>query len=108
MADKRGRLFRQRGDASPAWLRRVLVGVLIAIVLLVVVPVAYVWIPFLVVTARCGHQPVIASNFASSYSYVEPGDPGYGPSLLDTPDHYFCTSAEAEAHGYRRIPYPHS
>ncbi len=43
----------------------------------------------------CGHQPVIATNFAAGYSYDLPGDPGYGPGIFT--DTYYCSAKDAEA-----------
>jgi hypothetical protein len=53
----------------------------------------------------CGHQPVIATNFAAGYTYDLPGDPGYGPGIFS--DTYYCSAKDAEAAGYRRF-LPHS
>ena len=50
----------------------------------------------------CGHQPVIATNFAAGYTYDLPGDPGYGPNMFN--DIYYCSAKDAEAAHYRRPP----
>ena len=50
----------------------------------------------------CGHQPVIATNFAAGYTYDLPGDPGYGPSMFN--NIYYCSAKDAEAAHYRRPP----
>ena len=54
-------------------------------------------LPFLAATIKCGHLPVIASDFAASYSYTLPGHNGYFPSIFNR---YFCSEAEAQAAGY--------
>jgi hypothetical protein len=50
----------------------------------------------------CGHEPVIATNFAAGYTYALPGDPGYGPGIFD--DIYYCSAKDAEAAHFRRPP----
>lgn len=68
------------------------------------VVVGFVWAPYLVAWARCGHRPAIASSFAASYAYTLPGDRFYGPKLFD--DGYPCSAEAAEAAGYHRTPFP--
>ena len=81
-----------------------------AVIALVSVPtylvggvVGFVWAPYLVAWARCGHRPAIASSFAASYTYRLPGDLDYGPNLFD--DSYPCSAKGAEAAGYHRTPF---
>lgn len=57
---------------------------------------AYSWYPIYFV--KCGGQPVLASDFAAGYTYDAPGDRYY--SVFAT-DHFFCSTQEAEAAGYR-------
>lgn len=61
-------------------------------------------LPFAVATVGCGRLPVIASNFAASYSYQLPEDPRYGPNPLDRV--YFCSKEAAESAGYRHVAFP--
>ncbi|MDH6464881.1 hypothetical protein M2302_005082 [Micromonospora sp. A200] len=53
---------------------------------------------------KCGGQPIVAWDFAASYTYKRPGDDGYGVDIL-TSD-FFCTEAEAERAGFRRSELP--
>jgi len=62
-----------------------------AVIALVTVPtymvgvvVGFVWAPYLVAWARCGHRPAITSTFAASYTYKLPGDRFYGPTCSMT------------------------
>src|SRR5690349_6806721 len=56
--------------------------------------------PWLYMTVRCGRQPVAVTDFAASYTYWLPSDPGY--ERLDIFRSYVCTEAAAMASGYRR------
>ncbi len=60
------------------------------------------FIGFELAAIRCGHEPVIASEFAASYSYQLPGDPDYKPAIFA--DTFFCSAAEAQAGGYNHLP----
>jgi hypothetical protein len=60
------------------------------------------YVTFEAATIKCGHEPVIATNFAAGYSYTLPGDAGYGPNMFNNT--YYCSAADAEAAGYRRLP----
>lgn len=76
----------------------------LAIWLALSVPIAWTfdspYVSYELAVNQCGHQPVIATNFAAGYTYDLPGDAGYGPSIFNNT--YYCTAAEAEAAGYRR------
>lgn len=56
--------------------------------------------PWIHMTVRCGRQPVAITDFAASYTYWLPSDPGY--KRLDIFQSYVCTEADATASGYRR------
>lgn len=56
--------------------------------------------PWIYMTVRCGRQPVAITDFAASYAYWLPSDPGY--KRLDIFKSYVCTEAQAMASGYRR------
>lgn len=66
--------------------------------LIVLVAVLFGWPQYTFATLRCGRQPVIASRFAAAYSYSMPGDKTYAPNVFSE---YFCSSDEAEKHGFR-------
>jgi hypothetical protein len=69
-------------------------------------PLSVPWAIWLNEVRICGHEPVIATDFAAGYSYALPGDPHYydpGIFPLLTP-RYFCTEDEAKAHSYRHAP----
>jgi hypothetical protein len=53
---------------------------------------------------RCGHLPVVATDFAAAYSYTVPSSPEY----MVTPFHlyFFCSREKAEAAGFREFPRP--
>jgi hypothetical protein len=58
----------------------------------------------------CGHPPVLASAGWGG-DILLPSDPEYERLKYSTQDHlllgtptYFCTAADAEAHGYQRAP----
>jgi hypothetical protein len=72
-----------------------------AIVLLVVGMLSGV-LPFAAAAVSCLKAPVIASKFAASYSYILPGEEGYGPDMFGKS--YYCTQAQAEAAGYQHSP----
>lgn len=57
--------------------------------------------PWIYMTVRCGREPVAITDFAASYTYWLPSDPGYERS--DIFRSYVCTEAEAMASGYRRV-----
>jgi hypothetical protein len=83
--------------------RRIWIAASAAWLLISLVPLSAFAIPevtYWAAWARCGHQPVIASNFAAAYSYDIPGDFDYGPSLFASA--YFCTASQAEQAGYHR------
>ena len=73
----------------------------VAIVLLATTPYTVPWAIWLNEVRTCGHQPVVASDFAAGYWYALPGDPhyqpGYFPLVMPT---YFCTEDQAREHGY--------
>lgn len=77
----------------------------VASVALVVVtlPVAVLYGPWLYATARCGRQPVAVTNFAAAHSYELPGDAGYHRS--DLFQSYMCSEGDAKAKGYVRTPH---
>ena len=66
--------------------------------LIVLVTVLFGWPQYTFAALRCGRQPVIASRFAGAYSYSVPGDKTYGPDVFSE---YFCSTGEAEKHGFR-------
>lgn len=73
-----------------------------SVIILVIAAFFYVCgngqIPLAIETAKCGHQPVVATSFLTS-TYVMPGDEGYGPAGLFS--RYYCAEAEAQAAGYK-------
>jgi hypothetical protein len=69
-------------------------------VLLVMLSLPLLHAPWIYMTVRCGGQPVAITDFAASYTYWLPRDPGY--ERLDLFRSYVCTEAEAMASGYRR------
>jgi hypothetical protein len=87
--------------------RRRLIGLgLLAVWLVGSVPIAWEfdspYVRYEQAVIACGHQPVIATNFAAGYTYDLPGDPGYGPGIFS--DTYYCSAQDAEAAHYRRPP----
>lgn len=89
--------------------RRLFGLVLLAVWLAIGVPIMWEfdspYVRYEQAVIACGHQPVIATNFAAGYTYDLPGDPGYGPGIFS--DTYYCSAKDAEAAGYRRF-LPHS
>jgi hypothetical protein len=77
--------------------RRLATAMLVAVVLSL--PLLHA--PWIYMTVRCGSQPVAITDFAASYTYWLPSDPGYERS--DIFRSYVCTEAEATARGYRRV-----
>jgi cytochrome bd-type quinol oxidase subunit 1 len=71
-----------------------------AILLLVVLSFPLLHAPWIYMTVRCGRQPVAITDFAASYTYWLPNDPGYERS--DIFRSYVCREAEAIASGYGR------
>jgi hypothetical protein len=69
--------------------------------LFVLVIVLFGWPQYAFATLRCGRQPVIASRFAAAYSYSVPGDKTYTPDVFSE---YFCSTGEAEKHGFHPSP----
>jgi hypothetical protein len=61
---------------------------------------AWPYVTFELATLQCGHQPVVATNFAAGHRYTRAGDPDYGPSFLANT--YYCSPSDAEAAGYHR------
>jgi hypothetical protein len=59
------------------------------------------YLPYAVAAVKCGRAPVTATKFAASYSYVLPGEPGYGPGIFKV---YYCTQADAVARGFHPAP----
>src|ERR1700674_6002433 len=61
----------------------------LAIWLAISVPIAWSFdspcVSYELAVNQCGHQPVIASNFAAGYTHGLPADGATGPSLLITP-----------------------
>ena len=57
---------------------------------------------FAAATVSCGKLPVAASSFAAGYSYIAPGDTGYGPNPFN--NHYFCSAEQAKSAGYHHSP----
>jgi hypothetical protein len=53
---------------------------------------------------RCGHLPVLATDFAAGHSYTVPDSPEY----MVTPFHdiFFCSREDAEAEGFHEFPSP--
>lgn len=87
--------------------KRLIKLLLVAIALLYVVslfvPVISLYTSYPLYVLKCGHQPIIASTFAASNSYVTPDSPHYGLSPFDT--EFFCTEAEAQRNGYHKSPF---
>lgn len=77
----------------------------IAAVLLVTSPVTVAWAIWLAADAGCGGPPVVANRFAAGDTYDLPSDANYGPGVFPIilPD-YYCTEADAKAHGFQRDP----
>ncbi|HVM51725.1 MAG TPA: hypothetical protein VM262_00880 [Acidimicrobiales bacterium] len=71
-----------------------------ATLLVVVLSFPMLHAPWIYMTVRCGRQPLAITDFAASYTYWLPNDPGYERS--DIFRSYVCTEAEAIASGYRR------
>lgn len=96
--------FLSRIVRETALRRRVIWLAALAAWLAITVPITWVfgapYLTFELATFRCGHQPVVATNFAADYRYSRPGDPDYGPTLFATT--YYCSSSDAEAAGYHR------
>ncbi|MBY8871384.1 hypothetical protein K7640_05945 [Micromonospora sp. PLK6-60] len=83
----------------------VLVAVLVALYALsLVTPLVSPFARYPLYLVKCGGQPVVASDFAASYTYRAPGSDGYGVTILTS--HFFCTVAEAERAGFRRDTLP--
>jgi hypothetical protein len=61
-----------------------LTGLVTIPVYLVVVLVGWFFVPFGWAWVRCMHAPVIE---VGTYTYIVPGDPGYGPTIADS---YVC------------------
>ncbi len=84
--------------------RRIIWLAALAVWIVVSVPITWVfaspYVTFELATLQCGHQPVVATNFAAGYRYSLPGDHDYGPSMFDNT--YYCSAGNAEAAGYRR------
>jgi hypothetical protein len=76
----------------------------VPIALLLTAPLTVPWAVWLNQVGLCGHQPVIASDFAAGYSYALPGDPDYQPGFFPFMPTYFCTEDQAKAHGYHHEP----
>jgi hypothetical protein len=76
-------------------------------VILVTSPVTVAWAIWLGAVARCGSPPVVANTFAAGDTYDLPGQTSYGPGIFPIiiPD-YYCTEADAKAHGFRRDSRP--
>ncbi len=53
-------------------------------------------------TFRCGHKPVIATDFAASYVYYLPSQDGYHPALFSE---YYCSETDAQRAGFQRSPF---
>ena len=71
-----------------------------AALLVVVLSFPVLHAPWIYITVRCGRQPVAITDFAASYAYWLPSDPGYERS--DIFRSHVCTEAQAVASGYRR------
>lgn len=93
-----------RGLKSRRAMRFILLLGIVA-VLLVTSPVTVAWAVWLIADARCGGPPVVATRFAAADTYDLPGDGSYSPGVFPiiVPD-YYCTKADAEAHGFHRDP----
>jgi len=52
---------------------------------------------YAIMTVWCGRQPVMATRFAASYHYFEPGDPYYS---IDPFMQYYCTGQDAHGAGF--------
>lgn len=93
-----------RGLRSRRAMRFILLLGIVA-VLLVTSPVTVAWAIWLAADARCGGPPVTATRFAAADTYDLPGDRNYSPGVFPIilPD-YYCTKADAEAHGFHRDP----
>jgi cytochrome bd-type quinol oxidase subunit 1 len=72
-----------------------------ATLLVVVLSLPLLHAPWIYMTVRCGRQPVAVTDFAASYTYWLPSDPGYERS--DIFRSYVCTESEATARGYRKV-----
>jgi hypothetical protein len=56
---------------------------------------------FVVMISECNDYPIIATNFAASYSYITPDNiEEYNPIYAST---YFCTENEAKSQGFHNI-----
>jgi hypothetical protein len=66
--------------------------------MLLVVGILIGVLPFVLKTVRCGNLSVVASRFATAYTYKVPGDPGYGPGLFNYD--FCCSKEEAERAGF--------
>lgn len=53
---------------------------------------------FILMIDTCRNLPIIATNFAASFSYMKPNQANYGPSIFD--GIFFCAEQEAEDAGY--------
>lgn len=58
------------------------------------------WYP--IYFAKCGKQPVVASDFAAGDTYDVPGDKNYNVDIFTS--RFFCTEAEAQAAWYHHNP----
>jgi len=76
-------------------------GPLVVAMILVLVIGGIAFGPWTVAAIRCGNQPVVGDNFASSWTYYLPSDSGYS-RLTWFGRHYYCSEDEAKHAGYSR------
>ncbi len=74
---------------------------IVAILLVLFSPYVFSYLKYDYYYLRCGGSPVMATDFAASYTYKLPGQSGYKPTIFDE---YYCTEAQAKAAGFHASP----
>ncbi len=87
--------------------KRLLVVIALLYLVSLFVPLVwpYAWYPLYVL--KCGHRPIIATDFAAGMSYVTPESPRYIHSLSPFATEFFCSEAEAIENGYHKSSFNH-
>lgn len=76
-------------------LPRAVVAAVVVYLVALVVPLASGMARYPLHIIRCGHLPLVGTDFAAAHSYTRPGNPEYMVSPLH--DRFFCSCEEASA-----------
>jgi hypothetical protein len=83
-------------------LPRAVVATVVVYLVALVTPLASGMARYPLHIIRCGHLPVVATDFAAAHSFTVPGSPEY----MVTPfhDRFFCSREEASAASFHEFP----